>query len=96
MPLIRRLDLGFPPISLGGIEGALFTDVGFATYDFNNLKVFTTEEHWIKLVDPIMSFGIEFRLNLGITVLNFDISKKTDLKTVSPDFYYDLHLGLPF
>ena len=96
VPLIRRLDLGFPPISLGGIEGAFFTDIGFATYDFKSLQFFAAEDGWIKLVDPIMSFGVEFRLNLGITVLNFDISKRTNLDTVSPDFYYDLHLGLPF
>ena len=96
MPLIKRLDLGFPPISLGGIEGALFTDTGAATNNYKDLKFFTTEDHWIKLVDPIMSFGVEFRLNLGITILNFDISKRTDLNTIFPGFHYDLHLGLPF
>ncbi len=96
VPLIKRLDLGFPPISLGGIEGALFTDIGFATYDYKDLQFFTTEHNWIKLVDPIMSFGLEFRLNLGITILNFDISRRTDLNKVLPDFHYDLHFGLPF
>ncbi len=96
LPLIRRLDLGFPPISLGGIEGAFFTDIGVATYDYNDLEFFTTEDNWIKLVDPLMSFGVEFRLNLGITILNFDISKRTDLNSISRDTYYDLHLGLPF
>jgi len=96
LPLIKRLDLGFPPISLGGIEGALFTDIGAATFDYRNLKFFTTEEHMIKLADPIMSFGVEFRLNLGITILNFDISKKTDLHHISRDTYYDVHFGLPF
>jgi hypothetical protein len=96
VPLIKRLELGFPPISLGGIEGALFTDIGVATYDYKNLQFFTTENNWIKLVDPIMSFGVEFRLNLGITILNFDISKRTNLNTIFPDFHYDLHFGLPF
>jgi Tol biopolymer transport system component len=96
VPLIKRLELGFPPISLGGIEGALFTDIGVATYDYKNLQFFTTENNWIKLVDPIMSFGVEFRLNLGITILNFDISKRTNLNTIFPGFHYDLHFGLPF
>ncbi len=96
MPLIKRLDLGFPPISLGGIEGALFTDIGVATDDYKALRILTTENNWIKLADPIMSFGVEFRLNLGITILNFDISRRTDLNTILPDFHYDLHLGLPF
>ncbi|MBN1694222.1 PD40 domain-containing protein [candidate division WOR-3 bacterium] len=96
LPLIKRLDLGFPPISLGGIEGALFTDIGVATDDYRELQFFTTENNWIKLADPIMSFGVEFRLNLGITILNFDISRRTDLNTILPDFHYDLHLGLPF
>lgn len=96
MPLIKRLELGFPPITLGGIEGALFTDIGVATFDYKDLQFFTTENHWIKLVDPIMSFGVEFRLNLGVTILNFDISRRTDLNTIYPETHYDLHLGLPF
>jgi len=94
LPLIKRLDLGFPPISLGGIEGALFTDIGAATFDYRNFKFFTTEEHMIKLADPIMSFGLEFRLNLGITILNFDISKR--INDSSGGTYYDVHFGLPF
>jgi Tol biopolymer transport system component len=96
LPLIKRLDLGFPPISLGGIEGAFFTDIGAATDNYRRLRLFTTENNWIKLEDPIMSFGVEFRLNLGITILNFDIAKRTDLNTILPGTYYDLHLGLPF
>jgi hypothetical protein len=94
MPLIKRLDLGFPPISLGRIEGALFTDIGTATYDYKNLKFFTTEEHMIKLADPIMSYGVEFRLNLGITIFNFDISKRMHDDTHGT--YYDIYFGLPF
>jgi Tol biopolymer transport system component len=96
LPLIKRLDLGFPPISLRGIEGALFTDIGVAINNYRDLEFFTTENNWIKLVDPIMSFGVEFRLNLGITILNFDISKRTNLNEISRDTYYDFHLGLPF
>ena len=94
MPLIKRLDLGFPPISLGRIEGALFTDIGAATYDYKNLKFFTTEDHMIRLADPIMSYGVEFRLNLGITILNFDISKRMHDSTHGT--YYDVYFGLPF
>jgi len=94
MPLIKRLDLGFPPISLGGIEGALFTDIGAATYDYKSLKFFTTEDHMIKLADPIMSYGLEFRLNLGITIFNFDISKRMYDSTNGT--YYDVYFGLPF
>jgi Tol biopolymer transport system component len=96
LPLIRRLDLGFPPISLRGIEGAFFTDIGGATYDYRSFKFFTTEEHWLTLADPIMSFGVEFRLNIGITILNFDISKRTDLHEIKDGTFYDVHFGLPF
>jgi len=96
LPLIKRLDLGFPPISLRGVEGAFFTDIGVATDNYRDLEFFTIENNWIKLVDPIMSFGVEFRLNLGITILNFDISKATNLNTIFPETYYDLHFGLPF
>jgi len=96
LPLIKRLDLGFPPISLRGIEGALFADMGVATDNYRDLEFLTIENNWIKLVDPIMSFGVEFRLNIGITILNFDISKRTDLNTIYPDTYYDFYLGLPF
>jgi hypothetical protein len=96
LPLIRRLDLGFPPISLGGVDGAFFTDIGAATYNYRNLKFFTTEEHWLTLADPIMSFGVEFRLDIGITILNFDISKRTDLHEIKEGTFYDVHFGLPF
>jgi hypothetical protein len=96
MPLIKRLDLGFPPISLGGIEGALFTDIGVASDGYKSIKLFTTEDHMIKLADPIMSLGVEFRLNLGITIFNFDISKRTTLQSITDDTYYDVYFGLPF
>ncbi|MEO0293392.1 MAG: hypothetical protein ABIN61_04110 [candidate division WOR-3 bacterium] len=96
LPLIKRLELGFPPISLSGIDGALFSDFGVATYDYKKLKFFTIEENWIRLVDPVMSFGVEFRLNLGIAVLNFDISKRTDLHSIYEGTYYEIYLGLPF
>lgn len=96
LPLIKRLDLGFPPIRIGQINGALFTDIGGATYSYKDFKFFETVNSWPRLVDPVMSFGIEFRLYLGITVVNFDISKRTDLYRMFPGTYYDFSLGFPF
>ncbi|MEA1913636.1 MAG: hypothetical protein U9N06_07430, partial [candidate division WOR-3 bacterium] len=96
LPLIKMLELGLPPISLGRIEGALFTDIGGATYNYEDFRFFKAVNSWVELVDPIMSFGVEMRFNLGVTVLNFDISKRTNLNRISKDIHYDVYLGFPF
>lgn len=96
LPIIRRLELGFPPISIGGVDGAFFMDIGAATYDYKNFRVFETTHNWIRLVDPVMSFGVEFRLNLGVTMLNFNIAKRTDLNRILEGTVFDWYLGFPF
>jgi len=96
LPLIKMLELGLPPISLGRIEGALFTDIGGATYNYEDFRFFKAVNSRVELVDPIMSFGVEMRFNLGVTVLNFDISKRTNLNRISKDTHYDVYLGFPF
>ncbi len=95
-PLIKKLEMGLPPISFAGIEGALFMDIGGATYNYKDFKFFKTDNSYLELVDPIMSFGLETRLNLGITMLNFDVSKRTNLNKISNETYYDFYLGFPF
>lgn len=96
LPIIKRLELGFPPISIGGVDGAFFVDIGAATYDYKNFRVFETTYNWIRLVDPVMSFGVEFRLNLGVTMLNFNIAKRTDLNRILEGTVFDWYLGFPF
>lgn len=96
LPLIKKLELGFPPIGIGRVEGAFFMDVGGATYNYKDFRFFETVNSWPKLVDPIMSFGLEMRFNLGITMFNFDISKRTDLKSLFEGTFYDFYLGFPF
>lgn len=96
LPIIKKLELGFPPINIGSIDGAFFMDVGGAAYNYKDFRFFDTSNSWIKLVDPIMSFGVEFRLNLGVTIANFDISKRTDLNRIEDGTFYDFYLGFPF
>jgi hypothetical protein len=96
LPIIKRLELGFPPLNFGSIDGAFFMDIGGATYDYKSFRFFDTKDSWLKLVDPVMSFGVEFRLNLGITIANIDISKRTDLDRIKEGTFYDFYLGFPF
>lgn len=96
VPIIRSLELGFPPINFGRINGALFADIGGATYDPDEFEFIEMHKSWPRLVDPKMSFGIEFRLDLGITMANFNISKRTDLYEIKEGTFYDFYLGYPF
>ncbi len=96
IPLIKRLELGFPPINIGRVDGAIFMDIGGATYNYKDFRFSDTSGSWIKLVDPVMSFGIEVRLDLGFTMANFDISRLTDLDRIIDGTKFDFYLGFPF
>jgi len=95
-PLIKRLELGLPPIKLGGIKGALFIDAGGATYNPSTYKLFRSVDGWPQLVDPMMSFGLEMKINLGITDFNFYVARRTDLQKILPGNYYSIYFGYAF
>ncbi|HWC72448.1 MAG TPA: BamA/TamA family outer membrane protein [Gemmatimonadales bacterium] len=79
-PLARSLVLGFLPVGLPPIEGAVFYDIGVAWNDASNLK-------WNRglLEDPILvrtplrSWGTSIRANMaGFMILRFDYTKPLD------------------
>ncbi|HWR82462.1 MAG TPA: hypothetical protein VN285_04105, partial [Candidatus Deferrimicrobium sp.] len=84
-PLIDRFYIGFPfgGLSLSGIRGALFFDVGSAWDD--------------RFEQFYGSFGAGFRVSLGyLVVLRFDFSRTTDFRTISPRTDFDFFFGWNF
>ena len=79
-PLARSLVLGFLPIGLPPIEGALFYDIGVAWYDASNLKwnrAPTQDPLFVRT--PLRSWGGSIRANVvGLMILRFDYSKPMD------------------
>jgi len=95
-PLIKNLSLGFPPISISGIKGSLFFDIGGATSDLSNYKFLHFENSFPVLDDLLGSYGLEAKINLGITDLNFYIAKRTKLKYQLKNIYFGFYLGYAF
>jgi outer membrane protein assembly factor BamA len=79
-PLARSLVLGFLPIGLPPIEGAIFYDIGVAWYDASNLKwnrAPTQDPLFVRT--PLRSWGASIRANVvGLMILRFDYSKPMD------------------
>jgi len=95
-PFVKKLELGFPPVSISGIMGAIFFDAGGATYSMDEYRIFDFSIGFPRLVDPVASIGFEAKLNLGITDVNFYVAKRTDLATISRETYYSIYLGYAF
>ncbi len=95
-PLIKVLSIGFPPITISGIKGALFFDMGGATSDLSNYKFLHIENGFPVLDNLLASYGLEAKINLGITDLNFYIAKRTKIKYHLPNVYFSIYLGYAF
>ena len=83
-PLIPYLELGLPPIRLGNIQGALFTDVGSA---WNN------SDEWLpvkndKLHNLVSGYGVGARIFFLGFLLRFDVAWRYDLQKSSKPIYY--------
>jgi outer membrane protein assembly factor BamA len=88
-PLIPYIQLGFPPIRLGNIQGVFFTDVGsawdnsdywYATrIDANGKKVFD---------DIVMGYGVGARIFFLGFLVRFDVAWRYDISYVSKPIYY--------
>ncbi len=83
-PLIDFVKFGWPlPISLGGIRGLLFFDVGTAWTDTETFKPIggLADRSGFYLNDLRASYGFGARMNLfGFLVARWDLAKKTDLQ----------------
>jgi len=97
-PLTRSVVLGFLPVGLPPIEGALFYDVGLA---WNNGSQVRLRQSACSNPDPevcrvpLKSWGGSIRMNLlGFVVLRFDYTKPLDRPHNSP--YWTVSLGPTF
>ncbi|HED10960.1 MAG TPA: biopolymer transporter Tol [Caldithrix abyssi] len=90
-PLILRLDLGLPPISIGYIQGVLFTDVGSAwdnPFKFRGVKNGRVE-------DLFIGYGTGARVYLFGFLLKYDLAWQYDLEKSSlPKHYFSI--GIDF
>jgi len=79
-PLIEQLRLGWPlPLALQGVRGAIFFDVGAAWTQSEKFKAFAFEDGNLRMRDLNGSYGLSTSMNLGFTVLKWDLSWRTDL-----------------
>ena len=72
-PLINIIDLGFPPVRLGYIKGAIFSDFGSA-WSGNNFRGYGFSDGRRGLNDLVHTAGVGSRINLGIFILRYDIA----------------------
>ncbi len=80
VPLIDYLRIGFPlPMAVGGVRGALFFDAGAAWEDTPSFRAVRVRDGTLHLEDVRASYGITTSLNVGFTVLKWDLAWRTDL-----------------
>ncbi len=96
-PLIEQLRLGWPlPLSLSGLRGALFFDLGGAIEEGESFQAFSTEGGRLRMEDLHGSYGLSAGLNVGFTILKWDLSWKTNLARSSKQPRGYLSFGLDF
>ncbi len=79
VPFVRNLTLGWPGnISLGGLMGTVFTDVGVVWNEGDDVKLWTTDGEF-RLKDLKMSMGLGIIVNF-ILPINIEFAKETDLR----------------
>jgi Tol biopolymer transport system component len=95
-PLTRNLVLGFLPIGLPPIEGALFYDVGLAWDSGSTIKWRRDPgDDPERVRHPVRSWGGSIRANLlGFVILRLDYTKPLDRGHGNP--YWTLSLGPTF
>ncbi len=95
-PLTRSLVLGFLPVGLPPIEGAIFYDAGLA-WDSNSKLVWSraSSDDPETVRAPLRSWGGSIRMNfLGFVVLRFDYTKPLSRPHNNP--YWTVSLGPTF
>lgn len=97
VPLIDYLRIGFPlPMALGGVRGAMFFDAGAAWQDTRAFQVMGKRDGVLRLEDVRASYGVTASLNVGFTVLKWDLAWRTDLaRNLGPARGY-LSFGLDY
>jgi hypothetical protein len=78
-PFIEDLHIAWPlQLGFSGIRGALFCDLGAGWTDREKFKPFHTGDDGFRLEDLHASCGFRAAINLGFTVLRWDLARKTD------------------
>ncbi|HYK82183.1 MAG TPA: BamA/TamA family outer membrane protein [Gemmatimonadales bacterium] len=96
-PLTRSVVLGFLPVGLPPIEGALFYDMGLAWSDTSVVVWKRSAGESPELYrQPLRSWGGSIRMNvLGFVVLRFDYTKPLN-RPSNPSPYWTVSLGPTF
>jgi len=84
-PFIDNLKIAFPlPLYLRNIRGGIFVDMGFATNNLRELRLYEAG----RLKDLKLGFGTGVRMNLGYFVLQVTCAWHTDLASYSAPYWY--------
>ncbi len=92
-PLIDQIKFPMPGFFFGNIRGVLFTDFGIAKDDIMDTRLITDQ---FVLDDLKMGFGAGIRMDIWLAILKVDVAKHTDMRTVSPDYYWHVDFGAEF
>lgn len=90
-PLFTRMDLGFPPISIGYIQGLFFTDIGSAWNDNKKLRLFNAGY----ADDLFIGYGMGARIPLLGFLLKYEMAYEYDGQNSSKPKHY-FSIGLDF
>jgi outer membrane protein assembly factor BamA len=95
-PLTRSLVLGFLPVGLPPVEGAIFYDAGLAWDSRSKLVWSRSSTDDAEVVRaPLRSWGGSIRMNLlGFVILRFDYTKPLSRPHNNP--YWTVSLGPTF
>lgn len=94
VPFIDRLDMAFPPISIYGIRGAIFYDMGAAWSDDRKFQgASRPETSLLRLEDLRASVGTGVRVNLYPFMVKLDLAWPTDLARIEPRPVVSFSLG---
>ncbi len=92
-PFVKRIDLGFPPITIGGINGAFFADFGgVAPSDLSEFKGAADG----RLDDFKMSIGFGARSWIWWFLFYYDLAWSTDLGDIAPKPTHHFGIGTEF
>lgn len=81
-PLIEQLRLGWPlPLALQGVRGAIFFDVGGTWSDHDSFRPSESIDGVFQLRDLHASYGLSTSVNVGFSVLKWDLAWQTNLYT---------------
>jgi outer membrane protein assembly factor BamA len=95
-PLTRSLVLGFLPVGLPPVEGAVFYDIGMA-WDNTSIVKWNRSPlaNPVLVRTPLRSWGFSIRANMfGLMIMRFDLSKPLDRPEKRA--YWTISLGPTF